>query len=148
MSSVCAALADFFIALDDREWGAVSALLADTVRRDYRSLFGTEPDEIEGPALAAEWEQALSGLDAHQHYIGAPSIEVDDDEARVAVHVVATHILEGDPGAPWVVGGTYRIELRRLDGDWRIVALRLDTKWQTGDRGILTRARRVRSDQP
>jgi SnoaL-like domain len=53
---------------------------------------------------------------------------------------VATHVLDGDPGSPWVVGGTYRLVLRRDGERWRIVELKLDTRWQTGDSGMLERA--------
>ncbi len=115
--------------------------LADTVRRDYRSLTGAEPDDIAGPDLVAEWRAALSGLDAHQHLLGLPVIDVDaDDRAHASVHVVGTHILDDDLGSPWVVGGTYRIELRRVADGWRITALTLDTRWQTGDGDLLARA--------
>jgi SnoaL-like domain len=140
VSSVADTLARFIVALDDHDWDGVTAILGETVRRDYTSLFGGEPDEISGPALAAEWKGVLMGLDAHQHLLGMPVVEVDDDEARAAVHVIGTHVLEGDPGSPWVVGGTYRFVLRRLDSRWRIVTLTLDTRWQTGDSAVLQRA--------
>jgi SnoaL-like domain len=140
MSSVSDALARFMIALDDHDWEGVTAALGDTVRRDYTSLFGGEPDAIAGPALVAEWRGVLAGLDGHQHLLGLPAVDAEDDEARAAVPVIATHVLDGDPGSPWVVGGTYRFALRRLDGRWRIVAITLDTRWQTGDAGVLQRA--------
>jgi hypothetical protein len=139
MSSITEALAAFVLALDDHDWDGVEAALAPTVRRDYTSLFGGEPDEISGPALVAEWKGVLERLDGHQHLLGPPVVEVEDDQARAAVHVIGTHILDGDPDSPWVVGGTYRFELRRLDGRWRVVAVTLDTRWQTGDAAILQR---------
>ena len=61
-------------------------------------------------------------------------------ELRPAVPVIGTHVLDDDPGSPWVVGGTYRFALRPVDGRWRIVAITLDTRWQTGDAGVLQRA--------
>jgi hypothetical protein len=140
VNSIAETLARFVLALDDHDWDAVTAILGKTVSRDYTSLFGGEPDEISGPALAAEWKSVLTGLDSHQHLLGVPLVEVEDEEGRAAVHVVGTHVLDGDPGSPWVVGGTYRFVLRRLDGRWRIIALTLDTRWQTGDDGILQRA--------
>jgi hypothetical protein len=145
-------VARWVLALDDRAWDAVVACLDDTVRRDYGSLTGAAPDDIAGPDLVAEWRDAIGGLDAHQHVLGLPVIEVagdnrgDDDEAvtaheaHVAVHVVATHTLDGDAGSPWVVGGTYRLLVRRRGGRWRIAAITLDTRWQIGDRGVLERA--------
>ena len=140
MNSVLEALARFVLALDDHDWDGVTASLAETVRRDYTSLFGGEPDEISGPALVAEWKGVLLGLDAHQHLLGTPAVDVEDDRAQAAVHVVGTHVLAGDRGSPWVVGGTYRFTLRRLDGRWRIAAVTLDTRWQTGDSALLQRA--------
>jgi SnoaL-like domain len=141
MSSVEDTLARCFLALDDHDWDGVTACLGERVRRDYTSLFGGEPDEPAGPDLVAEWRGVLTGLDSHQHLLGAPLVTVDGDEARAAAHVVGTHILDGDPGSPWVVGGTYRFALRRDGGRWRIVGLTLDTRWQTGDGGLLERAR-------
>jgi hypothetical protein len=139
MTSVTDVLARFLLALDDHDWDRVTAVLGETVRRDYTSLFGGEPDEIAGPALAVEWRGVLTGLDGHQHVLGLPAVDVEDDEARAAVPVIGTHVLDGDPGSPWVVGGTYRFALRRVDGRWRIVAITLDTRWQTGDAGVLQR---------
>jgi hypothetical protein len=120
VSSVADTLARFVLALDDHDWDGVTAILGETVRRDYESLFGVAPDEISGPALVAEWRGVLTGLDGHQHLLGMPVVEVEDDEARAAVHVIGTHVLDGDPGSPWMVGGTYRFVLHRLDGRWRI----------------------------
>jgi SnoaL-like domain len=140
MSTVQDTLARFVLALDDHDWEEVTSCLAETVRRDYQSLFGAEPDEISGPALVAEWKSAISGLTAHQHLLGPPVVSVEGDEARAAAHVVGTHVLDGDLGSPWVVGGTYRFELRRVAGRWRIAAVTLDTRWQTGDGAILERA--------
>jgi SnoaL-like domain len=140
MSSVADTLARFILALDDHDWDFVAATLGDSVRRDYTSLFGGAPDQVSGAALAAEWRGVLAGLDGHQHLLGPVVVDLDGDDARAAAHVVGTHVLEGDPGSPWVVGGTYRFVLRRLDGRWRIVAITLDTRWQTGDAAVLQRA--------
>jgi hypothetical protein len=139
--AVAGVLARFAMAVDEHDWDAVAAHLADTVRRDYSSLTGAAPDEIAGRDLAAEWAGALAGLDGHQHLLGLPVVEADGDAARAAAHVIGTHVLAGDPGSPWVVGGTYRFELRRgAGGAWRIAALTLDTRWQTGDAALLQRA--------
>jgi SnoaL-like domain len=140
------------LALDDRAWDTVAGCLDDTVRRDYGTLTGAAPDDIAGPDLVAEWRDAIAGLDAHQHVLGLPVVDVAGEdcshgdvtaaahEARVSVHVVATHTLDGDPGSPWVVGGTYRLVVRRRGAGWRIAAITLDTRWQVGDRGVLERA--------
>jgi hypothetical protein len=139
MSPIADLLARFTLGIDEHDWDGVTRCLADTVRRDYRSLTGVEPDEIAGPDLVAEWRAVLTGLDAHQHLLGLPVVDIDGDRARAAVHVVGSHVLAGDPGSPWVVGGTYRVALQRVDDGWRITDLTLDTRWETGDRGLLER---------
>jgi hypothetical protein len=130
---VADAVARFLLALDDHEWGRVEAALDETVNR------GGEPDAIAGSALVAEWRKFVTGLDSHQHLTGPVVVELDGVEASADVHVIATHVLEGDPGSPWVVGGTYRFTFRRREERWRIAAIRLDTRWQTGDAAILER---------
>jgi hypothetical protein len=137
---VADAVARFLLALDDHEWARVEAALDETVNRDYSSLFGGEPDAIAGSALVGEWRGLLTGLDAHQHMTGPAVVDLNGEEASADVHVVGTHVLESDPGSPWVVGGTYRFGLRRREGRWRIGAIKLDTRWQTGDAAILQRA--------
>jgi len=140
-AAVTDVLARFVVALDDHDWEAVTACLAERVRRDYRSLTGAEPDEPRAADLVAEWRSLLAGLDGHQHLLGPSVVEVDGDTARASTPVIGTHELAGDPGSPWAVGGTYRFELcRDGDGGWRIAAIRLDVRWQTGDASLLTRA--------
>jgi hypothetical protein len=135
-------IARFALAIDDRDWAGVIDCLGESVRRDYQSLTGAAPDRIAGPDLVAEWEGVLRCLDGHQHLLGPPVIDVAGagDEAQAAAHVVGTHILQGGPGSHWVVGGTYRLVLRRVGDRWRIVGLTLDTRWQTGDPALLQRA--------
>jgi SnoaL-like domain len=133
-------VARFLLALDDHRWGEVEAALDETVSRDYTSLFDGEPDAIGASALVAEWRGLLTGLDSHQHLTGSAVVDHNADEASADAHVVATHVLEGDPGSPWVVGGTYRFVLRRRGERWRIAEIKLDTRWQRGDAAILARA--------
>jgi hypothetical protein len=150
-------VARMFVALDDHDWESVIRCLAPTVHRDYSSLTGADPDDIDGPDLVAEWRAAIGGLDAHQHLLGLPVVDVPDDAvpdgdgtgeaARASVPVVGTHVLAGDPGSPWVVGGTYRMSLRRIEDLWRITAITLDTRWQTGDRTLLERAAARAADE-
>jgi hypothetical protein len=137
---VADAVVRFLLALDDHRWGQVEAALDETVHRDYSSLFGGEPDAIAGSALVGEWRTLLTGLDSHQHLTGPAVVDLNGEEASADVHVVATHVLDGDPGSPWVVGGTYRFTLRRREERWRIAAIKLDTRWQTGNAAILEHA--------
>ena len=93
-------------------------------------------DEV---ALAAEWRDLLTGLDAHQHLTGPPVVDVDGDESSVDVHVVGAHVLEGDPAAR----GWSAAPIDSPSAVARALAHRrrqADTPWQTGDSAVLERA--------
>ena len=61
---VAETLAFCLLALDDHDWGGVTSCLGETVRRDYSSLFGNEPEDLPGSQLAAEWKSTISALDS------------------------------------------------------------------------------------
>ncbi len=114
-------------------------------RRDaqlYRSCFTDVIDvEMPGaqrPATSADsWvEHALgvvTAFESTQHIITNHVIEIDHDEARCTAYVQAQH---WRPESAWLVGGQYRNELVRIDGEWRIRHLELVFAWteRTGKR--------------
>jgi hypothetical protein len=126
-------------AVDARDWSAVRALLADTVRTDYVSLFGGEPATQSRDDLVAAWQGLLPGFDATQHLTGPAISSIQGDRARTRCAVTATHTL-GE--LRWVVGGHYDIELVRTHGGWAIASIRLDTAFIDGNRDLPEKARR------
>ena len=68
--AVGSAVGRFFRAVDTRDWGTVVALLADAVATDYTSVFGGEPETVDGAELATRWRALLPGFDATQHFLG------------------------------------------------------------------------------
>ena len=118
--------------VDAREWAALEALFCEQVDVDYTSLNGGEPERAAAADLVGGWRAFLGTLQATQHLIANHVVTLDGDEARVAANVTATHVAAGD--GHWVVGGRYDVRARRTDAGWRVAALTLTVRWQTGAR--------------
>jgi hypothetical protein len=124
--------------LDAREWDRVLDLFADSVRVDYTSLNGGEPQTVTSAALIGGWRQPLDHLDATQHLLGNQVVQVDGDQARCSAHVQGTHVLANASGGPvWTVGGRYEFGLVRTRDGWKIDAITLIVLWATGNRYIM-----------
>jgi hypothetical protein len=48
-----------------------------------------------------------------------------------------THLSADEADEHWVVGGRYDVRARRTDAGWKIAALTLTVKWQTGSQQIM-----------
>jgi uncharacterized protein len=136
-----AAIADrvtgFLLAVDDRDWTAVQRALTDTVRTDYTSLVGGEPQEQSAEELDAAWRGLLPGFDGTQHMIGPVLAQAAGERAEARCTVTATHRLGNDD---WTVGGTYDLALTHRDGTWRIASITLNTRFVQGDTSLPERA--------
>ncbi len=128
-------------AIDARQWDTVRQQMADKVYTDYSNLFGAAPGVADADALVGQWRQLLTPLDATQHLLGAAEVFVEGDTATLRAPVRGYHLAHGAGGGEeWMVAGQYTASLELVDGAWRLTSLRLDTHYQTGNRGLLAQA--------
>ena len=69
-------------------------------------------------------------------------VEIDGDAAEAVSYFQAQHVrAEAVPlgGAHFVIAGTYRDTLRRIDGTWRIVQRRQSYSWREGNASVIVR---------
>jgi hypothetical protein len=135
MTSMSAAddVVRFFHAVDDRDWPAVRAGLAETVTTDYSSLFGGEPERLAADELVARWQGLLPGFDGTQHLLGPLVITITGNDATVDANVRAYHRL-GE--STWLVAGRYVLTLQRAGRAWLVAGIVLHTTYQEGDRSL------------
>ena len=124
---------------DARDWAAVRALYADTVRVDYTSLAGGEPASVPADALIAGWRELLPGFELTQHMLGPVVVRLDGDRATARTHVRALHRIGAEE---WIVGGHYTYRLARRGDGWVITHHTLGGAYQEGNRGLPALARR------
>jgi ketosteroid isomerase-like protein len=117
---------------DRREWDALARVFADKVTLDYTSLNGGEPVTLAPAQIVEGWRAGLGGYTATHHLLGNHLVSLDGDSAVCTAAFLATH-LKPD-GGRWTLGGTYRFELARADGGWRITAVVMTAVWSDGER--------------
>jgi len=126
---------------DQREWAALTNVFADEVHLDYTSLNGGEPAVLSPQQIADAWSRVLGGFDATQHLVTNHLVTVDGDTAVCTASFQATHRLANPFGAPlWTLGGTYRFDLIRTGGEWRISGVVMTATWADGNHDLMNLA--------
>lgn len=124
-------------AIDRRDWDAVTATLAPTVRLDYTELFGGDVTTTSRQQVADQWRGMIGGLDGTQHVItGAQATAGEDGALLVTANVVAAHVKGTTP--PWVIGGWYEATLVASADGYAVSSLTLHPTWESGSRDILS----------
>jgi hypothetical protein len=134
--------------IDRRDWDAHRSVFVgpdDEITFDYKSYSGR-------PAMrmtSADWVEVVAplfdGLDATQHTMSNPIVEVDGRAARCRMSMQAAHFLWSDDVAEpeFTIGGYYDDHLVLDDGgNWKIDAVQLTVWWRRGNEEIMELARR------
>ena len=102
--------------VDDRDLDLYQSCFADDVE-----VVGFGDQVYHG---ATEWrayvEQALSRYGATQHMLGPQLATIDGDRAHCRTDVQALHYLKEQEGATLTLWATYRTDMKRIDGEWKI----------------------------
>ncbi|MFI2234311.1 nuclear transport factor 2 family protein [Nocardia testacea] len=123
---------------DHREWAALEQVFADRVTLDYTGLNGGEPVVLTPPQITAAWRDTLGGFEATQHLLTNHLVDIDGDTAVCTASFQATHRGNDEFGASlWTLGGSYRFDLVRVAGGWRIRGLVMTPVWGDGNRRLL-----------
>lgn len=133
-------------ALDSRDGG----LLRQVFLEDAVFEIGAGVGRFEGVAAIADVVGAfLGGLEASQHIISNPVIELDGDRATSACYLHAQHYLpdQRTGGNTLEIGGTYRDRLVRTPDGWRIEHRELEVTWTEGNHGIQVESLRRTSEK-
>ena len=122
------ALAEFFGAVDDRDWERTEALMTTPIHIDYASFGAGDPTDMDPSDVVGGWRKVLPGFDHTHHQLGNVQLWVDGDVATVNAYATATHVIDSEV---WTVVGRYEILLRREPG-WRLSSLRFLFRYQAG----------------
>lgn len=124
-------MARYAAAVDDRDFAAYRACFADDVE-----VIGFGDRDVHGADAWTDYVvQALERYAATQHMLGPVLANVDGDNAHCRTDVQALHYLKDRPGTTLTLWATYRTDMRRIDGVWKI-----------GRHRLVPRGTRVQSD--
>jgi SnoaL-like domain len=148
----------FAYGIDRRDWSGYRQIFvappAD-IRFDYESYHGRPATRMNVDEWVAAVTPLFDGLDATQHTMSNPIVEVDGNSAHCRVYMQAAHFLwrddleamTGSPEPEFTIGGYYDDHLvLEADGSWRIDAVTLTVWWRRGNEAIMALARGAASD--
>lgn len=128
--------------IDRRDWDLYRSVFADEVTMDFSSWNGRPAVTMPADEWVAGVVPLFEGLDATQHVLTQPTVEIDGDRATCTVYMSAEHFLWNDRGDDWhSLGGWYTDTLVRTADGWRIDGVTLTVLWNKGNRGVLHLAR-------
>ncbi len=103
--------------VDDRDFDLYRSCFADDVK-----VVGFGEQTVHGADAWLDFvKAAMEQYGPTQHMLGPQLATVDGDRARARTDVQALHYLKEREGATLTLWATYKSDLRRIDGEWRIV---------------------------
>jgi ketosteroid isomerase-like protein len=109
-------LLKYAAAVDERDFELYRSCFADDVE-----IVGFGKETMRG---ADNWMasvvKALEAYDATQHMLGPQLATIDGDTARTRTDVQATHVRKDPKGQIFTLWATYRSDMVRIDGQWKI----------------------------
>jgi 3-phenylpropionate/cinnamic acid dioxygenase small subunit len=136
--AVCDVLYRFAEGVDLRDFELYRSVFTDEIEVDYSSH---RPGSI-GRMRADDWvaraQRRFNTIDATQHAMSNPRVNIDGDTASCSMYVVAHHHHRHEGKADsYTLGGRYVNQLIRSNGGWRISRLALQVWWSEGNPALV-----------
>ena len=127
-------------AIDTKNFELYRSIFTDEIEVDFSSYIRDfAPMTIAADKWVASVKPLFVGLDATQHSMSNPRVEIDRDHATCVMYMQAEHFLANDQGdTSHTVGGYYTNELVRLPEGWRLKKVKLTVLWQRGNKHVMT----------
>ncbi|SOD92172.1 nuclear transport factor 2 family protein [Spirosoma fluviale] len=124
-----------FNTTDRQEWHSCQDLFADEVLLDYESLSGQAPIRLAPSQIISAWQQVLPGFAFTQHMLSNHEVSViGADQVSCVCKGHAVHYIPNAVGGEeWGVYGTYRFELVRHPGGWKVSTMQYNHKFAHGN---------------
>jgi len=133
MNNAVERMTKMFIGVDACDWEMVKDCMAETVHVDYSSMTGQSGGDVKTVDLIEGWKSLLPGFDATHHQLGNVVSKIDGNKAYIFSYVNASHHLDNEDGKVWTVVGSYDIDMKVIEGNWKITSLKLNFKYQDGN---------------
>ena len=102
--------------VDEKDYAGYKALFLEDVE-----VVGMGPQTMQGiENYYPWWKDALDKYDATQHMLSPTYAEIDGDTAKTRTDVQATHYPKGDSSTTITLWATYKTDMKRVDGTWKI----------------------------
>ncbi|MBQ75025.1 MAG: hypothetical protein CMQ20_08375 [Gammaproteobacteria bacterium] len=124
--------------LDNKDWDLYRSIFLDEITMDFSSYSGVPGTTQSADEWIASCKMLFEGLDATQHQMSNPLVEIKGDEARLRMYIQAEHFLLTSMGSDsYALGGYYDDQLVRTEDGWKIAAVTINVNWNRGNRHIM-----------
>ena len=132
---------DYALGIDTRDFDLLRSIFTENITMDFEDYSGQPVATMKADDWVAGCKVLFTGLDATQHVMTNPRVDIQGDRATLKMYMKAEHFLMNDQGnADFALGGYYTDELIRDNGEWLISAVTLKLFWNRGNRHIMTQA--------
>lgn len=139
---------EYAYGIDTRDWTLYRSIFTDEITMDFSSYNGSPAAPMTADAWVAGVKVLFTGLDATQHSMSNPLVDVDGDRARCRMYMQAEHFFLNAQGSQdFALGGYYDDRLVRTDGGWKIEAVTLNVLWNRGNRHIMELAAQLGAER-
>ncbi|RNC85854.1 MAG: nuclear transport factor 2 family protein [Balneola sp.] len=123
-----------FVYTDEQEWEKLQhQVFTEEVWLDMSSLGGPK-ETMKATDITSMWAEAYTSIDAVNHLGGNYIIDIEDDHAKVFAYATATQYKEAaTEGKTREFVGTYNLELRKENGQWKLYSFQYNLKYMTGN---------------
>lgn len=124
--------------IDTKNWQLYRSIFVDEITMNFSSYSGQPESVMKADDWVAGCQKLFTGLDASQHQMYNPLVEIDGDQARLRMYMQAEHFLQNRSGDPsFTLGGWYDDRLVKTPEGWKITAVTLNVLWSRGNRNIM-----------
>jgi hypothetical protein len=142
----------FAYGIDQCDWDGYRSIFVSPpadIEFEYSSYHGRPASRMDVETWVAGVTPLFEGLDATQHSMSNPLVEIDGHTARCRMYMQAAHFLwrddlettTGSTDAEFTIGGYYDDHLVLIDDVWRIDRVALTVWWRRGNETIMKLAR-------
>jgi SnoaL-like domain len=129
---------EYAFGIDTRDYGLLRSVFTDEITMDFADYSGQPAATLNADDWVAGCRRLFDGLDATQHVMTNPLVEVSGSRALCTMYMKAEHFLNNEHGSfDYAIGGYYVDQLSKIDGRWLINAVTLKLFWRRGNRHIM-----------
>ena len=131
-------LYEYAYGIDTRDWALYRSIFADEIDMNFQSYNGNPANTMQADDWVAGCRRLFDNLDATQHSMTNPLVDVTGNTARCRMYMQAEHFLQNRFGSSgFALGGYYDDQLIRTVEGWKITAVTLNILWSRGNRHIM-----------
>ena len=130
---------EYALGIDTKDFALLRSIFTEEITMDFEDYSGRPASTMKADDWVNNCRILFTGLDATQHVMTNPIVDIDGNSATCRMYMKAEHFLQNDQGNDdFAFGGYYTDQLEKKDGHWLISAVTLKIFWNRGNRHIMT----------